>query len=78
MTYPQKSQSSISTTFYPLKTNKAQAQRREMKPFLVGRIIGECVYLFLNHHKGSFLISFGVCDLQLRILPDLSFTLSKK
>lgn len=49
-----------------------------MKPLLVGGIIGECVYVFINHHKGSFLLSFGVSDLQLRILPDLSFISSEK
>ena len=77
MTYPQKSQSTISTTFYPLETSRAHAQRRGMKPLLIGRIIRECVDTFLNHHKGSFLLSFGASDLQVRILRDLSFILSK-
>lgn len=77
MTYSQKSQSTISTTFYPLETSRAHAQRRGMKPLLIGRIISECVDTFLNHHKGSFLLSFGASDLQVRNLWDLSFILSK-
>lgn len=32
-----------------------------------GRIMGECVDVFLNHHKGSFRLSFRDSDVQVRI-----------
>lgn len=72
MTYPQKSQFITATTFYLLETSIAHAQSRGMKP-LEGRIIRECVEMFLNYHKGTFHPSFSASDLPVRILRDLSF-----